>query len=204
MIYAQPDGPEADTTPVPADAAWADRIWAHIAGSSTLMLIGIALAALAITYLALKARKVASSDRPDDTLSTIGMLLLTQLSESSGYAALIVPLLVFGTGNGLAFVPLTAASLDGVEPADAGAASGLVNVMQQVGGSLGLAVLVTIFGAATDHPHVPAGTGAADAAKLVFVHGADTAFWAATAFLAATLALVIMATGPRRGARRAG
>ena len=51
---------------------------------------------------------------------------------------------MFGFGNGLAFVPLTAASLDGVEPADAGAASGLVNVMQQVGGALGLAVITTV------------------------------------------------------------
>ena len=46
-------------------------------------------------------------------------------------------------------MPLTTAALDGVDPEDAGAASGLVNVMQQVGGSLGLAVLVTVFGAAS-------------------------------------------------------
>ena len=56
---------------------------------------------------------------------------------------------VLGIGNGLAFVPLTTTSLDGVRPPDAGAASGLVNVMQQVGGSLGLAILVTVFGTAT-------------------------------------------------------
>ncbi len=59
--------------------------------------------------------------------------------------------MLFGTGNGLAFVPLTTASLAGVAPEDAGAASGLVNVMQQVGGSLGLAVLVTVFGEASRH-----------------------------------------------------
>ena len=74
------------------------------------------------------------------------MLWLTQLGEHSGYVSLVGPLVVFGLGNGLAFVPLTTAALDGVEPRDAGAASGLVNVMQQVGGSLGLAVLVTVFG----------------------------------------------------------
>jgi EmrB/QacA subfamily drug resistance transporter len=71
------------------------------------------------------------------TFSLLGMLLLTQLSESSTYFDLAGALVVFGLGNGLAFVPLTTAALDGVEPADAGAASGLVNVMQQVGGSLG-------------------------------------------------------------------
>src|SRR5664279_5482054 len=51
------------------------------------------------------------------TFSTLGMLWLTQLSESSTYFDLVGPLLVFGLGNGLAFVPLTTASLDGVEPA---------------------------------------------------------------------------------------
>ena len=80
------------------------------------------------------------------TFSTLGMLWLTQLGEHSGYVALVGPLVVFGLGNGLAFVPLTTAALDGVDPRDAGAASGLVNVMQQLGGSLGLAVLVTVFG----------------------------------------------------------
>ena len=54
--------------------------------------------------------------------------------------------MLFGLGNGLAFVPLTMISLAGVEQRDAGAASGLVNVMQQVGGALGLAILVTVFG----------------------------------------------------------
>ena len=83
------------------------------------------------------------------TFSTLGMLWLTQLGEDSAYGALVGPLLMFGLGNGLAFVPLTTAALDGVAPADAGAASGLVNVMQQVGGALGLAVLVTVFGAAS-------------------------------------------------------
>ena len=87
------------------------------------------------------------------------MLGLTQLSEHSGYLALLAPLVIFGAGNGLAFVPLTTAALDGVDPRDAGAASGLVNVMQQLGGSLGLAVLVTVFGSTSRdvaaHPGAP-------------------------------------------------
>ena len=82
------------------------------------------------------------------SVSTVGMLLLTQLSATSGYVALLAPLMLFGAGNGLAFVPLTSASLTGVRQEDAGAASGLVNVMQQLGGALGLAVLVSVFGTA--------------------------------------------------------
>jgi EmrB/QacA subfamily drug resistance transporter len=129
------------------------------------------------------------------TLSTSGMLWLTQLGEHSGYASLVLPLLVFGTGNGLAFVPLTTAALDGVEPKDAGAASGLVNVMQQLGGSLGLAVLVTVFGSASKSAaaNVPAGSSPAEAARHVFVTAADKAFWTATMFLLGTLLLVTFA-----------
>lgn len=139
------------------------------------------------------------------TLSTTGMLLLTQLSESSGYLALLGPLLVFGTGNGLAFVPLTTASLDGVDAADAGAASGLVNVMQQVGGSLGLAVLVTVFGTVSANAaHQPTqGRSAAAMARHVFVVAADKSFWMASAFLVATLLLVVFAIRPDVGTRHA-
>jgi hypothetical protein len=134
------------------------------------------------------------------TFSTLGMLWLTQLSETSNYLDLVGPLMVFGLGNGLAFVPLTTAALDGVEPADAGAASGLVNVMQQVGGSLGLAVLVTVFGtAASDaQANVDPGLSPAAAARHVFVVAADRSFWTATLFLAATWLLVAFAIRTRR------
>jgi MFS family permease len=133
------------------------------------------------------------------TLSTTGMLLLTQLGEHSSYVSLVVPLLVFGTGNGLAFVPLTTTAIDGVDPKDAGAASGLVNVMQQVGGALGLSVLVTIFGSASTHAtqSAPAGLSPSELAKHVYVYAADKAFWTATIFIFATLLLVIFAIRPR-------
>jgi EmrB/QacA subfamily drug resistance transporter len=136
------------------------------------------------------------------TFSTTGMLWLTQLGEHSGYVSLVGPLLVFGLGNGLAFVPLTTAALDGVEPQDAGAASGLVNVMQQLGGSLGLAVLVTVFGSASKSAAagLPPGLSSAEAARRVFVTAADRSFWTATIFLAATLLLVTFAM---RGERKA-
>ena len=134
------------------------------------------------------------------TFSTLGMLWLTQLSETSNYLDLVGPLMVFGLGNGLAFVPLTTAALDGVEAQDAGAASGLVNVMQQVGGSLGLAVLVTVFGTASQNAqqHVDPSLSRTAAAKHVFVQAADTSFWTATIFLAATWLLVTFAIRTRK------
>jgi EmrB/QacA subfamily drug resistance transporter len=134
------------------------------------------------------------------TFSTLGMLWLTQLGEHSGYLSLVGPLLVFGLGNGLAFVPLTTAALDGVDPKDAGAASGLVNVMQQVGGSLGLAVLVTVFGSASKSAakDLPAGVSSTEAARRVFVTAADKSFWTATIFLFGTLLLVSFAIRSER------
>jgi EmrB/QacA subfamily drug resistance transporter len=128
-------------------------------------------------------------------ISTIGMAWLTQISGTSGYFAALGPLVLVGTGNGLAFVPLTTVALSGVEPEDAGAASGLVNVMQQVGGSLGLAILVTVFGAASRHArsHAPSGLTGKALANHVYVVGVDRAFEVATLFVLATVLIVTFA-----------
>jgi EmrB/QacA subfamily drug resistance transporter len=124
-------------------------------------------------------------------LSTLGMLWLTQLSESSTYVSLLGPLVTFGLGNGLAFVPLTNASLSGVRPSDAGAASGLVNVMQQLGGSLGLAILVTVFGSGSRSVrHQPHGLTGSALAQHALTVGSEHAFEVATAFLFATFVVV--------------
>jgi EmrB/QacA subfamily drug resistance transporter len=116
--------------------------------------------------------------------STVGMLWLTRLDTHSSYWDLLGPILVFGLGNGIAFVPLTTAALHGVEPADSGAASGLLNVTQQIGGSLGLALLVTVFGTSSRHAHAPAGASAIEQAKYAFSNGAVHAFELAAVFVA--------------------
>jgi EmrB/QacA subfamily drug resistance transporter len=121
--------------------------------------------------------------------STVGVLLLTQLSQGSGYGLILASLLLFGAGNGLAFVPLTMSALAGVDPKDAGAASGLVNVMQQVGGALGLSILVTIFGTASRNAAKHAVAGAAGQAH-VFVQAADRAFLAAAVLMALSVLMV--------------
>jgi EmrB/QacA subfamily drug resistance transporter len=136
------------------------------------------------------------------SLSTAGLVWLSQLSADSGYGSVLGPILLFGIGNGLAFVPLTSAALADVPVEHAGAASGLVNVMQQVGGSLGLAVLVTVYGATR-------GTGTAAgasqqglaASRQAFVTGADHAFGVAATLLALTIPVVGLAIRPSRPAR---
>jgi predicted MFS family arabinose efflux permease len=85
-------------------------------------------------------------------LLVVGLLMLTRLSVDSGYAAAVfAPMLVLGVGGGLGFVPLTPVIMATVEAADAGAAGGALQTMQQIGASLGLAVLVSVFGAAVRH-----------------------------------------------------
>jgi EmrB/QacA subfamily drug resistance transporter len=79
-------------------------------------------------------------------LVTAGIGWLSLLSPDSNYAVSILgPTILFGAGVGLSFMPLNMTILAGVEPKNAGAASGLLQAMQQVGASLGLAILVTAF-----------------------------------------------------------
>ena len=132
-----------------------------------------------------------------------GMAWLGQVSASTTYVpGILVPMLLLGCGMGLAFVPLTMASLAGVPPKDSGAAASMVNVMQQVGGSLGLAILVTIYGsasrAAARHP-VPGGT-AVQQARHVLVHGMAMSFTTAAIFDAIALLVVVVAIRVRQPA----
>ena len=83
------------------------------------------------------------------TTALIGMAWLSQVSAGTPYlTGIALPMIILGVGAGAAFTPLTSSGVAGVEPADAGAASGLVNVAHQLGGSLGLGVLVTVFASA--------------------------------------------------------
>src|SRR3954453_12595522 len=95
------------------------------------------------------------------TLAAIAMVLLAQLEIDSSYAAHVLPaLLVMGVGLGLIFAPAMSTATFEVAPSDAGVASAMVNTSQQVGGSIGTAVLSTIFTSAvadfaTSHPRGP-------------------------------------------------
>ncbi|MEV1048145.1 MFS transporter [Streptomyces sp. NPDC049916] len=85
-------------------------------------------------------------------LAALGLGWLTQTDVHSSYLGSILgPMLVFGFGMGMQFVSLTLMAVSGVAPREAGAASGILNATQQVGGSLGLSILVTMFGTASRH-----------------------------------------------------
>jgi EmrB/QacA subfamily drug resistance transporter len=131
-----------------------------------------------------------------------GMGWLARISPATTYAGGILgPMLLLGTGMGLVFVPLTMASLDRVRPQDAGAAASMVNVMQQVGGALGLAILVSVYGHASRAAAVaPGQSGSALArAHQVIAHGMATAFTTAAVFdVCALLVILLMIRVPRR------
>nr|MBA2383821.1 MFS transporter [Actinomycetota bacterium] len=111
----------------------------------------------------------------------LGMLLFTQVSVGGSYAADLLPgFLIVAFGMALCFVPISIAALAGVQQAEAGLASGLINTSQQVGGAVGIALLSTIAISRTEN-EVAAGTALPNA----LTSGFQLAFWVGAAIAAA-------------------
>ena len=124
------------------------------------------------------------------TLVTLGTIWLTRLDAHSTYLHDVVgPMLLFGAGAGMIFIPLVGRAISGVAPEDSGAASGMLNVVQQVGGALGLGILVTIFGTASRN-------STATAPREVLVHGVHAAFVGALVYAAVSLAMIVFTVRP--------
>ncbi len=129
------------------------------------------------------AKAVVSIGMP---LDLAGMIWIAQLGPSDGYVnGILGPLMLMGFGMGWTMMPLNTFILSGIEAKDAGSASGLLQTMQQVGGSLGLSVLVTVFGTVSRHHH-----------RDPFIDGATAAFTTATVLTAVALVLVLMLKRP--------
>ncbi|MFF9431902.1 MFS transporter [Streptomyces sp. NPDC014746] len=100
---------------------------------------------------------------------TVCLLWLAHLTPGSTYVfALLGPMVLIGAAMGVLLVGITTVLMTGVRAEDAGAASGLLNVMQQLGGALGLAILITAFGTTT--------RDAQGTAHQVLTDGVTTAF----------------------------
>jgi EmrB/QacA subfamily drug resistance transporter len=82
--------------------------------------------------------------------ASTGMLLIARITPETSYATHVLPaLLIMSSGMALVFIPLTSTSLHGVSNHDTGVASAMLNTSQQVGGSLGVALLNTVAATAT-------------------------------------------------------
>jgi EmrB/QacA subfamily drug resistance transporter len=136
------------------------------------------------------------------TLGIAAMIVFTQLTPHGAYVGHVLPgLLLTGVGMGCIFAPAFSTATLGVPSHDAGVASAMVNTSQQVGGSVGTALLSTIFASAAagfESTHART-AGLATAASI---HGYTTAFeWAAALFgVGLLVALLIL---PSDGAARA-
>jgi len=124
-------------------------------------------------------------------LSTLGMAWLCRLGVGTSYlTGIAMPMLLVGAGQGATLSPLTVAGISGAAPEDAGAASGLVNMAHQLGGSLGLGILVAVASLAGNDP--------ADA-RQILAHRASVALSAGTGMLGIALVLVVtLIVLPRR------
>jgi sugar phosphate permease len=112
------------------------------------------------------------------------MAWLSRISADTSYlTGIALPMVLIGIGQGASLGPLTASGIAGVDSKDAGAASGLVNVAHQLGGSLGLGILVTVFAAA--------GSSTLDGRDL-FAHRIAATLTAGSAMLALALVVVVM------------
>jgi Na+/melibiose symporter-like transporter len=170
------------------------------------------LASLPVTAGVLIAAAVASQLVPKlgpkvpmvigGVTAAAGMLYLTQIGVSTSFATHVLPAeLILGLGLGFTFVPLSSLALVGVPEKDAGAASATLNATQQIGGSLGTALLNTIYTTAVTGyltSHVPTATGPAPTPQAQmqiqlegFVHGYTVAFaWGAAILVLSAVVIV--------------
>src|SRR4051812_18342910 len=117
-------------------------------------------------------------------LAAVGMVLLAQLDAESSYLTGVVPgLLVMSLGLGCVMGLAMGTATLGVDPADAGVAGATVNTMQQVGGSLGTALLSTLAISAMSG-RLAGARRTPELAAAASAHGYSTAFWWSAALLA--------------------
>jgi EmrB/QacA subfamily drug resistance transporter len=131
-------------------------------------------------------------------VAAAGMAYLTRLDLDSTYLTGVLPgLILIGLGLGLVFAPTQNTATSGVAPQDAGVASAMINTMQQIGGSIGVALLSS-FAASASAGYVTDHAGGAQTVALASLHSYHTVFWWSTGFfvLCAVVSALVFRTGP--------
>jgi sugar phosphate permease len=158
---------------------------------------GLAFSAIAVTIAVVSniAQSLVTRFGPRGVLTvglvlvTVSLALIARLPVPGSYSVdLLVPFVLNGIGFALCFIPVTIAGLAGVAPAQAGAASGLLNTSRQVGGAVGLAVVNTIA----------AGSIAEGTAGLAHGFRISLLVLAGMALLGAVLSSTLLAPSPER------
>jgi EmrB/QacA subfamily drug resistance transporter len=127
-------------------------------------------------------------------VSTAGFVLLTRVNGHGDYTGHVLPaMIVLGAGLGMSFVPITIAATNGVAGGDSGLASGLLNTTQQVGGSLGLAILSSVSTSRST-----SALQGGSALPVALTHGFKGAFVVAAVLCAIGVVLAVVLLPPRR------
>jgi EmrB/QacA subfamily drug resistance transporter len=144
---------------------------AYLAVAGT-AIVWSALAAQLVTRIGVKPVLVTGM-----TALSVGLLYFTQVSVGGSYVVELLPgFLLIAVGLGFTFVPVSIAALAGVQPSEAGLASGLINTTQQIGGALGIAVLSSIATSTTEDA-----VASGDALSSALTDGFQAAFFGAAA-----------------------
>jgi EmrB/QacA subfamily drug resistance transporter len=164
---------------------------------------GVAFVAFALTVVVISnvAQKVVGRFGVRPTLtaglltSALGIAWLTRLPVDGHYFWDLFPAFVLGgAGMGFSFVPVTIASLTGVERSDAGVASGLINTSRQIGGAIGIAAISAI--AATSTSHYAQAHGEAVTSVVAFDHGLRVGLFVLLGLLLAGAVIVVSVIRP--------
>jgi EmrB/QacA subfamily drug resistance transporter len=129
-------------------------------------------------------------------MAVLGMLWLTQVTADTSYVTHILPSeVLMSVGMAGVFIPASSTALVGVDPHDAGVASALLNTSQQIGGSLGTALLNTLYASAVTAYLTANVKAPADLQRLqpnALIHGYHVAFlWAAVLLAAGLVAAIV-------------
>jgi EmrB/QacA subfamily drug resistance transporter len=131
-------------------------------------------------------------------LAAVGLATFTRLGADSTYVANVLPgLIVAGLGIGFVFAPVQNAATSGVADTDSGVASAMINTVQQIGGSIGTALLSS-FAATAATSYATSHAQNAGTAVLATLHSYHVVFWWSTGFFVAcaVVAGLLFRSGP--------
>ena len=135
-------------------------------------------------------------------MAVVGMLLLTRVENGTSYVTHVLPSeLLLSIGMAGVFIPASSTALANVGDHDAGVASAVLNTAQQIGGSLGTALLNTLFAAAVTSylaDNVRSPEDAESLLPLAFIEGYHVAFFWAAVLLAAALVVALLVVNARK------